>query len=105
MTSPTELLGTACRRAESLRDRYRAAGFWSAQPLDVVRAAAGTHPDLLAVKDRHTELSFAELDGRVDVAAAAMSEAGVTASAPVVLVVGNDVDSLVANYPSGCDHQ
>ena len=96
MTSPTELLGTACRRAESLRDRYRAAGFWSAQPLDVVRAAAGAHPDLLAVKDRHAELSFAELDDRVDVAAAAMSEAGVTASAPVVLVVGNDVDSLVA---------
>ncbi|MCV7369442.1 ANL family adenylate-forming protein [Mycolicibacterium duvalii] len=79
-----------------MRDRYRAAGFWSAQPLDVVRVAAGGRPDLLAVKDRHGELTFAELDDRVDVAASAMIDAGVTASAPVVLVVGNDVDSLVA---------
>ncbi|GAB3223861.1 class I adenylate-forming enzyme family protein [Mycolicibacterium hippocampi] len=96
MTRSTELLAPAHQRAASLRDRYRAAGFWSPQPLDMVRAAAAGHPDRLALKDRQGELTFAELDDRVDAAARAMIDAGLTTSVPVLLVVGNDVDSLVA---------
>ena len=96
MTGSTELLQLARRRAERLQDRYRAGGFWSSEPVDVVRQAAARNPSLLALADRHTELTYAALDERIDLACHAMAEAGVVASTPIVLVVGNDVDSVVA---------
>lgn len=96
MSGPAGLLRHALRRAEVLRPRYRAAGFWSAQPVDLVRAAAAQHPTRLAVIRRDGELTYAELDKRVDAAARAMVEAGVAASTPVILVVGSDVESMVA---------
>ena len=96
MTRSTELLGAARQRAATRRSRYRAAGFWSSQPLDVVAETAAAHPDRLAATDRNGELTFAELDQRVDAAASTMIDAGVRTSDPVVLVVGNDIDSLVA---------
>jgi acyl-CoA synthetase (AMP-forming)/AMP-acid ligase II len=96
MSSTTELLRHAQLRAEALRPRYRAAGLWSSQPADVVRYAAMRHPTRLAVQDRGVELTYAELDERIDRATAVLVEAGVCASTPVVLVVGNDVDSVVA---------
>ncbi|ORV86577.1 class I adenylate-forming enzyme family protein [Mycolicibacterium iranicum] len=96
MTSSSELLGQASLRAEALRGRYRAAGFWSSEPVDVVRSAAARSPARRAVSDRQGDLTFVELDRRIDAAAEAMSDAGVGPSARVVIVVGNDVDSLVA---------
>ncbi|MDG4669234.1 AMP-binding protein [Mycobacterium sp. 236(2023)] len=96
MTSSSELLGRARLRAASLRDRYRAEGFWSSEPMDVIRAAAARCPARPAVRDRQGELTFAELDERIDAAASVMSDAGVGASICVLVVVGNDVDSLVA---------
>lgn len=96
MAGSTGLLRHARRRAEALQDRYRAAGFWSSQPADVVRFTAARHPTALALIDRADELTYAALDERIDVACDAMAAAGVTASTPVVLVVGNDVDSVVA---------
>lgn len=95
MSGPTELLRHAHRRAEELRPRYRAAGFWTAEPLDVVRSAAGRHPTRLAVVGRGVEMTYGELDERVDAAALAMVDAGVSAGSAIVLVVGNDVDSVV----------
>ena len=53
MTRSTELLGAACQRAATLRSRYRAAGFWSSQPLDVVAETAAAHPDRLAATTHH----------------------------------------------------
>src|SRR5689334_11395804 len=94
MTS--DLLRNAQRRADTLRARYRAAGSWSDQPLDVVRTAAVRHSDLPALIARDGGISFAELDERVDAAAQALLDAGVTASTPVVVVVGNDVESVTA---------
>ncbi|WP_197496722.1 AMP-binding protein [Mycobacterium sp. 1274761.0] len=79
-----------------MRARYRAAGSWSDQPLDVMRTAAVRHPDLPALITRGADISFAELDGRVDAAAQALLDAGVTASTPVIVVAGNDVDSVSA---------
>jgi acyl-CoA synthetase (AMP-forming)/AMP-acid ligase II len=96
MSGPTELLRHAWRRAESLRDRYRTAGFWSPHPVDVVRSAAARHPSRLALQGRDIELTYAALDERIDLACQAMAEAGVTAWTPIVVVVGNDVDSVVA---------
>jgi acyl-CoA synthetase (AMP-forming)/AMP-acid ligase II len=95
MSGPTDLLIHARQRAGALQARYREAGFWSPQPVDVVRSAASRHPDQLALTCRGAELTYAALDERVDAACRTMAEAGVAASTPVVLVVGNDVDSVV----------
>lgn len=96
MGGRVDLLGHAPRRAAVRRPRYRASGSWSPEPVDVVRSAAARHPHRLALKDRTGELTYAGLDARVDSACRAMVEAGVAASAPVLLVVGNDVESVVA---------
>ena len=96
MSGPTELLRHARQRAESLQDRYRTAGFWSPHAVDVVRLAAERHPSRVALQGRDIELTYAALDERIDLACHAMAEAGVTASTPIVLVVGNDVDCVVA---------
>lgn len=96
MTGPTELLRHAHRRAEQTRPRYRAAGFWTAEPIDVVRSTAARHATRLAVADRGTKLTYGELDKRIDSAAQTMVDAGVAPGAAIVLVVGNDVDSVVA---------
>lgn len=95
MSGPAELLRQAHRRAEEMRPRYRAAGFWSAEPVDMVRFAAARHANRLAVSDRSAELTYGELDTRVDAAARAMVEAGVVPGGAIVLVVGNDADSVV----------
>ncbi|EKF21594.1 AMP-binding enzyme family protein [Mycolicibacterium hassiacum DSM 44199] len=96
MTTSIDLLRRAQQRAAERRDRYRAAGFWSAEPLDVVRAAARRRPDGTALIHRDAQLSYAELDERVDRRAAGLLRAGVRAGVPVLAVVGNDVDSVVA---------
>jgi len=96
MGGPSALLGNAPERAAALRARYRAAGFWSAEPLDVVRTAAQRTPSRIAVQDRNIALTYAELDERVDWACAGLAAAGVGPSTPTVVVAGNDVESLVA---------
>lgn len=96
MTGPTELLRRAHLRAEQLRPRYRAAGLWSAEPVDLVRIAAARHPARPAVAERGAELTYGELDKRIDAAALALLEAGVLPGSAIVVVIGNDVDSVVA---------
>lgn len=90
------LLHQARQRAEALRPRYRAAGLWSATPVDLVRSTAARYPGRLAVAGRAVEMTYAELDERIDSAAQAMTDAGVTPGRPIVVVVGNDVESMVA---------
>lgn len=96
MAGPTDLLQYARIRAEALRLHYRADGVWSGEPVDVVRVAAARRPSGLAVKDRRTALTYAELDERVERACQSLINAGVKRSTPVLLVVDNDVDSVVA---------
>ncbi|KUI22489.1 AMP-dependent synthetase [Mycobacterium sp. GA-1285] len=96
MSAATELLGHAKQRAGHLRPRYRAAGIWSDRPLDVVREAAQRCPTRPALIDHDTEITYAALDERVDQASCALRDAGVGAATPVVVVVGNDIGSVVA---------
>lgn len=96
MSRPTALLAYAQRRATALRGKYRQEGHWSAQPVDVVRAAAERHPERLALIARGLGLTYAELDPRIDGACSSLAATGVKASTPVLVVVGNDVDSVVA---------
>lgn len=96
MTGSPELLANATQRAAALRPRYRSAGFWSERPADVVRFTAARYPTRTALIERGGEISYAELDERVDSGCAALAEAGVQPGHPVVVVTGNDVDSVVA---------
>lgn len=96
MGGATGLLCHAQQRADELRPRYRADGHWSAQPLDVVRFTAVRYPARQAVVTRGAELTYAELDERVDDAAGALQAAGVGEGTPVVVVAGNDIESVVA---------
>lgn len=96
MAGTIDLLQHAHRRADALRARYREAGVWSAEPSDMVRVAAAKCPNELALRDRRGALTYAELDERVDQAARSLVDAGARLTTPVVLVVGNDVDSVVA---------
>jgi acyl-CoA synthetase (AMP-forming)/AMP-acid ligase II len=96
MSGPTALLECGQRRAAMWRDGYRRAGLWSGRPVDVVRTAAVGDPERVALVARGCELSYTELDERIDQACGNLAAAGVEASEPVVVVVGNDVDSVVA---------
>lgn len=96
MNGATALLRHARKRAHGLRSRYRAAGFWSDRPLDVVRFTAERYPTRPALVTRAAELTFADLDERVDRASHALRGAGVGAATPVVIVVGNDIGSVIA---------
>lgn len=95
MTGPTGLLRRARERAAALRAGYRAAGLWSADALDVVRAAAHRAPSEPAIVDRAEQLTYAELDARVDRGCAALRAAGITPGSPLLAVLGNDIDSAV----------
>ncbi|MCV7041609.1 AMP-binding protein [Mycolicibacterium moriokaense] len=79
-----------------MRPGYRAAGHWSERPIDVVRTAAARHPSRQALCSRDTQLTYSELDEHIDRICSVMHDAGIRASAPVVLVVGNDIDSVAA---------
>jgi acyl-CoA synthetase (AMP-forming)/AMP-acid ligase II len=96
MNGSTALLDHAQRRAMALRDQYREAGHWSGQPADVVRTAAMRRPERLALIARGEELTYAELDERIDGVCSSLAAAGVKTSTPVLVVVGTDVDSVIA---------
>ncbi|HEX2214964.1 MAG TPA: AMP-binding protein, partial [Mycobacterium sp.] len=96
MSGAPALLRNAHQRADGLRSRYRAANFWSDRPLDVVRATAERHPLRPALVIRGSEVSYTELDERIDRASQALLDAGVGGATPVVVAVGNDIGSVVA---------
>ncbi len=96
MTDHEDLLRHARDRAAVLRPGYRAAGLWSSAPLDVVRFAAARQPTRVVLLQRGKELTFAELDERIDTACHALVAAGVRRDTPVLLIVGNDIDSVTA---------
>lgn len=96
MSGATALLCHAQQRADRLRSRYRAAGVWSGRPLDVVRSTAARYPTRPALVVRGAELTYADLDERIDEAARALHAAGVGSTTPVVVVAGNDIGSVVA---------
>ncbi|WP_319435836.1 class I adenylate-forming enzyme family protein [Mycobacterium sp. RTGN5] len=96
MNAAANILDRADERADALRDAYRAGGFWSSDPLDLVRAAAARNGVATAVITRSGAISYTELDQLVDRAALALRSFGVTPGTPVLLAVGNDLDSVVA---------
>ncbi|WP_067889552.1 class I adenylate-forming enzyme family protein [Nocardia vaccinii] len=96
MPGDSQMLRRAERRAQQLRPRYRSLGLWSGDPVDVVRDAGRICPDAVAVVDRSGPVSYRDLDSAVDRACLVLYGHGVGAGAVVLVVVGNDIASVVA---------
>jgi acyl-CoA synthetase (AMP-forming)/AMP-acid ligase II len=86
----------ALARVLERREEYLPTGVWSTDPVDLVAAAAGRRPGALAVLDRVEQLTYAGLDEAVGTAAGALAAHGVVEGDAVLLVVENDVSSVVA---------
>jgi mycobactin salicyl-AMP ligase len=80
---------------------YRAAGYWTGQPLDsLLSDAARRWPARLAVVDADgsTRLTYAEFDERADRAAAGLAELGIAAGDRVLLQLPNTPEFAVALF-------
>jgi acyl-CoA synthetase (AMP-forming)/AMP-acid ligase II len=96
MPSTEELTAGAATRAAARAPRFREAGRWGTEPIDVVRDAATRDPQRIALAERGRALTYAELDRAVDGAVAALRAEGVQAGDALLLLVANDVTSIVA---------
>jgi long-chain acyl-CoA synthetase len=65
---------------------------------DLVRNAAGSRPDAAALVFRGRPITYAELDDRIDLAAAALVSVGVAPGDRVAITVGNVPDFVDALY-------
>lgn len=92
----TTLTDRAVHRMLARRQEYGPSGAWSSDPLDLLAAPVADRPGAAAVADRDEQLTYAELDAAVDAATGALVAAGVEPGDPVLVVVENDVASVVA---------
>src|SRR3989442_5790704 len=97
---PPAALATALLRARDRAVERRAmfvpTGAWMATPTDLVSDAAVRSGHETAVLDRERCLTYGELDAAVDRAVARLRGWGVEGGGAVLLVVQNDVASVVA---------
>jgi acyl-CoA synthetase (AMP-forming)/AMP-acid ligase II len=91
-----ELTAGSSARAAGRAARFRAAGLWGTAPVDLVRAAAERDPQRTALAERGGALTYAQLDAAVDGAVDALRAEGVGAGDALLLLVGNDITSIVA---------
>ena len=96
MKTRQDLVGHVAARVATRATRFRAAGHWGTNPVDLVRAAARRDPARVAVAERGRALTYAELDATIDGAVAALQRAGVSADDAVFVLTGNTIVSVVA---------
>ncbi len=96
MKSRQDLVGHTAARVSARAERFRGAGKWRTDPIDLVRAAADRDPQRVAVAERGRVLTYAELDAAVDGGVAALRRERVTADDAVFVLTANDVVSVVA---------
>jgi len=65
---------------------------------DLVRESAAARPEHLALLTRSQELTWAEVDRRVDRAARALTQAGLTKGSRVALMIGNRPEFAIAYF-------
>ena len=92
----SSLTDRALARVIGRRAEYGALELWSAEPHDLLSDSANRSPGGTAVADRSERLTYAELDSAVEAAAGAIVGRGVAAGDPILVVVENDVDSVIA---------
>lgn len=91
-----DLVGHTAARVAARAARFRAAGEWRTDPVDLVRAAARRDPERVAVAERGRALTYAELDAAVDGAVDALRREGITGDDAVFVLTANDIVSVVA---------
>ena len=96
MATAHELTGHAAARATARAARFRNAGLWATERVDLVRDAARRDPARVAVVDRARSLRYGELDAAIDGAVATLRAHGIGPGDAVLGLVGNDVASVVA---------
>jgi acyl-CoA synthetase (AMP-forming)/AMP-acid ligase II len=89
-------LEVARERAAARRARHQGLATWRTGPVDLPREAALLAPDGDAVIARDETLSYQQLDHDVTRVAAVLRHEGVAPGDPVLVVAGNDIDSVVA---------
>jgi acyl-CoA synthetase (AMP-forming)/AMP-acid ligase II len=94
--SRQDLVGHTAARVASRAPRFRAAGEWRTEPIDLVRDAAARAPSRIAVAERGRALTYADLDAAVNGGVAALRREGVMAGDAVLVLTANDVVSIVA---------
>lgn len=95
MTGTPTIIERAAARAVVRRSKAAYSG-WTPEPLDLVGAAAGSWPNHVAIADRNGVVTYRELDQAVDVASNQLTACGLAGGDPVLLVVQNDIPSVVA---------
>ena len=76
--------------------RYVAAGYWQGQPLGaLVREAAAPRPDAIALVDGEVRLTYTQLLGRADAAAAWLAELGLQPGDRIVMQLPNGWEFVV----------
>lgn len=96
MAASWEPVERAAGRAAERARTHVPSGAWTTQPLDLVADAARQWPGRLAIADRGTALTYAQLDHEVGAAATTLRSLGAGPSVPVLVVVQNDVPSTTA---------
>ena len=96
MGTSEHLTERAAARAATRAPGFRAAGFWRTEPVDLVAEAARRDPARTALVERGRSLTYRQLDDAVEGAVAALREHGAGTGDAVLLLVGNDVTSVVA---------
>jgi acyl-CoA synthetase (AMP-forming)/AMP-acid ligase II len=94
--STHDLVGHVAARVSTRAPRFRAAGHWRSEPVDLVRDAAQRDPARVAVAERGRALTYGELDATVDGAVGVLRREGITADDAVFVLTANDIVSVVA---------
>jgi 2,3-dihydroxybenzoate-AMP ligase len=94
MSDPTSM-GTVPWPAE-VADLYRARGYWEDTAIgDVVRAVADERPDIVAVVDGDTRLTYGELVDRADAAAVRLRDHGLEPDDRILVQLPNGWEFIV----------
>jgi len=96
MTKASALVERAAQRGRSRRARFATSPAWISEPCDLLATAAFDAPHRLALVERERRVTYGELDRAASAAASQLASAGARPGKPVLLVVQNDVASVVA---------
>ncbi len=89
----------AVRYPAAAVDHYRSAGLWGTRTIPAeLQASAALHPAAEAVVTAERRVTYAELAARSDAVAARLVDIGLEPGDPVLLQVGNTVETVEAFY-------
>jgi acyl-CoA synthetase (AMP-forming)/AMP-acid ligase II len=92
----SQLTAAALERARARASDFQSAGFWTKDPIDLVADAAHRFGNQIAVTTRTDEMTYEQLDASVSYAAGRLIDRGVQSNEPVLIIVGNSLESLIA---------